>query len=230
MFTSFPEATLPFLAELEANNTKEWFEANRQRYDDLILSPSKAFVEEMGEHLMALVPTINAIPKVNYSLFRIYRDQRFHFDEPPMKTRIGIIFWQGGGKRMQSSSFYLHFDKEKMLIASGIRRFKPPLLAAYREYLREASKRKELAAILEAVTAEGYRLPDRRYKRLPRGFDVQMSHADFLLYDAMYAFTETEASLLNSSLLIDTLYRHYEAMLPLHEWVYAMTLTCDGCK
>ena len=69
MFTSFPEETLPFLAELEANNTKEWFEANRQRYYDLILDPSKAFVEEMGEHLMALVPTINAIAKINHSLF-----------------------------------------------------------------------------------------------------------------------------------------------------------------
>ena len=225
MFTSFPEETLPFLAELEANNTKEWFEANRQRYYDLILTPSKAFVEEMGEHLMALVPTINAIAKVNHSLFRIYRDQRFHFDEPPMKTRIGIIFWQGSGKRMQSSSFYMHFDKEKMMIASGIRKFKPPLLAAYREYLRDTSSRSELVRILDVVTAKGYRLPDKRYKRYPRGFDAKMSHADLLLYDAMYAFTETEASLINAPNFIDTLYRHYEAMLPLHEWVYEMTLT-----
>lgn len=43
-------------------------------YYELVLEPSRAFVEEMGEHLMALVPTINAVPKVNGSLFRIYRD------------------------------------------------------------------------------------------------------------------------------------------------------------
>jgi len=227
VFTAFPKATLPFLAELEAHNSKEWFDLNKERYHDLILNPCRAFVGEMGEHLMALVPTINAIPKVNQSLFRIYRDQRFHFNEAPLKTRIGIIFWQGSGKRMQSSSFYLHFDKETLFVAAGIRKFKPPLLAAYRDYLRSESKRTALVEILDRVRKEGYWLPDQRYKRFPRGFNADMPHAELSLYDAMYAYTETKASLLNSPELIETLYHHYEKMLPLHEWVYEMTLTVE---
>ncbi len=224
MFTSFPEETLPFLAEMQANNSKEWFEANKDRYHACILEPSRAFVEEMGEHLMALVPTINAIPKVNHSLFRIYRDQRFHFDEPPLKKRIGILFWQGSGKRMQSSGFYLHFDTQKLFIASGIRKFKPPLLATYREYIKEPERRESLAKILERISSEGYGLPEKRYKRFPRGFDASMTEAELSLYDAMYAWTETDAKLLNSPELIDILYRRYEAMLPLQQWVYEMTL------
>jgi uncharacterized protein (TIGR02453 family) len=224
MFTSFPEDTLTFLAELEAHNTKEWFAANKERYHDLVLEPSRAFVEEMGEHLMALVPTINAVPKVNGSLFRIYRDQRFHFDEPPLKTRIGIIFWQGTGKRMQSSSFYLHFDSAHVMIASGIRRFKPPLLAAFREYIKSEPRRRELHTLLESLIAKGYRLPEKRYKRFPAGFDQTMPIAELSLYDSMYAYTQSEAALITKTDLIDTLYGHYEAMLPLHEWVYEMTL------
>lgn len=224
MFSAFPEETLSFLAELEANNTKAWFDVNKNRYHDLVLEPSRAFVEEMGEHLMALVPTINAVPKVNGSLFRIYRDQRFHFDEPPLKTHIGIIFWQGSGKRMQSSSFYLHFDSGQMMIAAGIRRFKPPLLAAYRQYIKSEPHRLELHTIIETLKEKSYKLPEHGYKRFPKGFDRNMPLAELSLYDAMYVYTETESSLITKSSLIDTLYAHYEAMLPLHEWVYDMTL------
>jgi uncharacterized protein (TIGR02453 family) len=227
MFTAFPEETLSFLAELEANNTKEWFAANKERYHELVLEPSRAFVTEMGEHLMALVPTINAVAKVNGSLFRIYRDQRFHFDEPPLKTRIGIIFWQGSGKRMQSSSFYLHFDSTHMMVAAGIRRFKPPLLASYREYIKAEPHRRELDALIDALKSKGYRLPEKRYKRLPAGFDPAMPLSEYARYDAMYAYTETDASLITKRRLMDTLYDHYDAMLPLHEWVYEMTLYAE---
>lgn len=224
MFCTFPSKTLSFLTELEANNTKEWFEANKERYRELLLEPSRAFVQEMGEHLMALEPTVIAQPKVNGSLFRIYRDQRFHFDEPPLKTHIGIIFWQGTGKRMQSSAFYLHFDTRTMLIAVGLRRFKPPMLALYRAYIKSDKRRTELKSILDTLLSKGYKLPEPRYKRYPKGFDASMPHAELSLYDCMYAYTETDAGLINDTALLDTLYAHFEAMLPLQQWVYEMTL------
>lgn len=227
MFSAFPSQTLPFLAELEANNTKAWFDENRQRYYDLVLEPSRSFVEEMGEHLMALEPTVNAVAKVNGSLFRIYRDQRFHHDEPPLKTHVGIVFWQGTGKRMQSSAFYLHFDPRELLVAVGLRRFKPSMLAAYRAYIKDEKRRTELHAILAALLAKGYRLPERRYKRYPAGFNAAMPHAELVLYDCMYAYTQSDAALIATPTLIDTLYTHYEAMLPLQQWVYEMTLSAS---
>ena len=84
VFEGFSKEALDFLQEIRENNTKEWFEANRERYEKLILEPSRAYVEEMGEHLMALVPTINAVPKINGSLFRIDRDIRFRKDKTPI--------------------------------------------------------------------------------------------------------------------------------------------------
>lgn len=194
-------------------------------YHELILEPSRAFVEEMGEHLMALEPTINYMPKVNGSLFRIYRDQRFHSNEPPLKTHIGIVFWQGSGKRMQSSAFYMHFDPRNVLIAAGLRRFKPEMLKTFRHYLKSEVNRRELFEILESLKKRGYRLPEPHYKRLPAGFDKTMPYAELALYDCMYAFVEAEATLIEDTVMIDTLYNHFEAMLPLQQWVYAMTLT-----
>ena len=225
MFSHFPAGTLPFLAELEANNTKAWFDANKMLYHELVLEPSRAFVVEMGEHLMALVPTINAVPKVNGSLFRIYQDQRFHFDEPPLKTHVGILFWQGRGKRMACSAFYMHFDARHVLIAGGMRRFKPAMLGAYRSYLRSEPRRRELFAIVTALVSKGYRFPERRYKRYPAGFDASMPYAELSLYDCLYAYTEIDAVLITQASLIDTLYTHFEAMLPLQQWLYEMSLT-----
>lgn len=227
MFSHFPSGTLPFLNELEANNTKAWFDANKMLYHELVLEPSRAFVVELGEHLMALEPTIHFVPKVNGSLFRIYRDQRFHSNEPPLKTHIGIVFWQGSGKRMQSSAFYMHFDPRNVLIAAGLRRFKPEMLKRYRHYLKSEANRRALFEILEGLKQKGYHLPDTRYKRFPAGFDKAMPYVDLSLYDCMYAFIETEAALIEDMAMIDTLYKHFEAMLPLQQWVYAMTLA-DG--
>jgi len=121
-FSGFDEKALPFLESIRQNNNKEWFEAHRDEYEKYILEPSRAFVDEFGEHLMALEPSINFSPKINKSLFRIYRDtRRMGAIKVPLKHRIGVIFWQGAGSRMQSSSFYLHFSPDELFVAAGVR-------------------------------------------------------------------------------------------------------------
>ncbi|MEK6659203.1 MAG: DUF2461 domain-containing protein, partial [Campylobacterota bacterium] len=132
-FAGFKNA-LEFLKSIRKNNNKEWFESNRDEYEKTILNPSKAFVVEMGEHLLALEPNINAEPKINKSLFKIYRDtRRMGANKEPIKSKIGIIFTQGNSKsRLQNSSFYLHFSPDELFVAVGVRWFEKPLLDAYR--------------------------------------------------------------------------------------------------
>jgi len=228
MFNGFSKKSLKFLKEIESNNTKEWFELHKPDYQELILEPSRAFVNEMGEHLQALVPTINAIAKINASLFRIYRDTRFSKNKTPIKTRIGIIFWQGHAKRMASSSFYLQFDPKALMFAAGIRAFKPEVLAAYRLYLKKESNRQSLHNILENIKANGYALPAQRYKRYPKGFDVATSHAYLALFDCMYAFKIIPPNkTFFTPDLVHTAYDVYEDLFPLQQWVYEMTLTVE---
>jgi uncharacterized protein (DUF2461 family) len=45
---SFPPDTASFLADLAANNSREWFEANRARYEAAYVAPGRAFVEAVG--------------------------------------------------------------------------------------------------------------------------------------------------------------------------------------
>ncbi len=226
-FTAFPKASLDFLARIRRNNTKEWFEAHRNEYESLILEPSRSCTIELGEHLQALVPTINATPKVNGSLFRIYRDIRFSKDKTPIKSRIGLIFWQGRGRRMQSSAFYLHFSPDELFVAVGIRGFSPQMLECYREYITVARHRETLHTILESMRSQGFSVPEPHYKRLPRHFDASLRDEVLTRYNSMYVYRVFPPEMIHSSALIPTLYATYEAMLPLQQWVYAMTLTCD---
>lgn len=225
-FQGFAQEALDFLNSISKNNNKEWFEVHKSEYENLILNPSRAFVVEMGEHLQALEPTINAIPKINHSLFRIYRDtRRMGANKLPIKERIGVVFWQGNGKRLQSSSFYMHFSSTELFVAVGVRWFEKPLLDAYREYIKDDTRREQLAHILETILSKGYKIIDKEYKRYPRGFSADMENVELSLYKGMATFSTLDATLiLNADSLIDTLYEIYEDMLPLQQIMYDITL------
>ena len=225
IFKGFPKEGLDFLSNIAINNSKEWFDTHKSEYEEYILKPNKAYVEEMGEHLQILVPTIHAIPQVNKSLFRIYRDARFHLNDP-LKERIGIIFWQGAGHRMQSSSFYMHYDPFEIFIATGIRNFKPPLLLAYRNYIKNDAKREALHTILENLKAKGYHIPQPEYKRLPRESDEEPAYSYLTRYRSMYAYTTfTPDKTFHSEMIIERNFKIYEEMLPLQQWLYEFTCT-----
>ncbi len=228
MFQGFSKKTLPFLAAITQNNNKEWFTAHKKEYEELILEPSRAFVVEMGEHLQALESTIHAEPKINKSLYRIYRDSRRpNAIAMPIKERIGVIFWQGNSKRMQSSSFYLHFSPEELYVAVGVRWFEKPMLDAFREYIKDDARREKLANILTHIKAKdsAYTHLEKGYKRYPKGFSADMKYADLSLYKGMATYKLLDAHLIeNGDKLIDTLYKIYEDMLPLQQLMYEISL------
>ncbi|MGE4418631.1 MAG: DUF2461 domain-containing protein [Sulfurimonas sp.] len=226
-FKGFSKKALPFLEAIRKNNNKEWFEAHRSEYEEYILNPSRIFVQEMGEHLMALEPTIDFEPKINKSLFRIYRDiRRMGANKTPLKSRIGIIFTQGNsGSRLQKSSFYLHFSPDELFVSVGVRWFEKPMLDAYREYIIDESRRVALDKLLKTLEAKGYKTIEKGYKRYPRGFSSEMPSADLSLYKGMATYKILEPKFIeDGDKLIDTLYKIYEDMLVLQRVVYEISL------
>lgn len=225
-FNGFSKKGIEFLKDLSKNNTKIWFENHRHIWEDEIRNPTESFVQDMGETLQILVPSINFKQKVGGSLFKIYRDVRFSKDKTPMKSKIGIIFWQGLGHKMQSSSFYIHFDKDEYFIASGIRNFKQPMLKTFREYLKNEQNRIELFDILEDLKIKGYNIPDKKFKRLPIGFDKEDKHIDLVLYGAMFAYKSFDIDDTFYSFDVATrAFNIYDDMKYLQKWVYEMCLT-----
>ena len=102
----FPE-TLEFFRRLTADNTKEWFDEHKKEYEKYVLDPSRIFVLALGQRLREIAPDIHADPRVNKSLFRIYRDTRFSHDKTPYKNHLGLWFWEGDGPRMECPGILL---------------------------------------------------------------------------------------------------------------------------
>ena len=229
IFTGFPKQGLEFLSNIIINNSKEWLDDHKEEYEKVIVTPNKAYVEEMGEQLQILVPTIHAIPKINKSLFRIYRDARFHRLDP-IKERIGIIFWQGATHRMQSSSFYMHYDPFEVFVATGIRNFKPPLLALYREYIKNDTHRIALHNILEVLKAKGYKVVEPKFKKFPRGLEYleEKEHAYLAKFGSIYAYATFEPdAVFHSEEIVEKNFKIYQDMLDLHQWVYELTCVSE---
>jgi len=224
MFQGFSKKGIALLKEFETNNTKEFFESKRSEYEKYILEPNKAYVQEMGEVLQILVPTIHAIPKINKSLFKIFRDSRFHPVEP-LKNKIGIIIWQGSGHRLQSSSFYMHYSKDELFVATGIRNFKPPLLKTYREYIQDDIKREELHTILEKLQAKGYSIPAPFYKNMPRDCNKENRYSYLYKMKAIYAFkTFLIDEVFFTKKIIERNFAIYQDMAQLQKWCYELSL------
>jgi len=225
-FNGFKKEGIEFLKTLEKNNSKVWFEDHRHIWEQTILTPNKEFIEDMGETLQILVPTIKAFPKVSGSLFKIYRDTRFSKNKTPMKDKIGLLFWQGLGHRMQSSSFYMHYTKQSYFVAAGIRGFKPPLLKTYRKYIKNEKNRESLDKILRNLKQKGYDSTQGKYKRVPKDFTGDESYLYLTKFDSLFAYKEYKIDELFFTIeLMDKLFIIYEDMLELQQWVYEMTLT-----
>ena len=102
-----------FLKDLAENNNREWFKANKDRYDEDVKEPALAFVQAFSAKLEKLSPHFRADPRANGgSLFRIYRDTRFSKDKSPYKTYTGIQFRHYAAKDAHAPGFYLHLCKD----------------------------------------------------------------------------------------------------------------------
>jgi uncharacterized protein (TIGR02453 family) len=220
-FRGFSEKTVRFFQELAANNNREWFTAQRSRYEEHVLWPAQAFVVVMGKRLQRLTPAITADPRPDGSLFRIYRDTRFSLDKTPYKTHLGIYFWEGKGPRLECSGYYFHLEPPRLMLGGGIYFFPRPLLERYRQAALDAEYGAELAAAIKKITARpGFSLGEKHYKRLPPGTDPAHPNAGLLLYNGLYAGWETDVPAeFYSAALIDYCYDKFRPLEPLHRWL-----------
>jgi uncharacterized protein (TIGR02453 family) len=220
-FEGFPRECLEFYRDLAHNNDTAWFADHKADYEEYVLKPARLFVMEMGDRLQAIAPGVNVDPRVNRSIFRIYRDTRFRQDKTPYKTHLGLWFWEGIAPRMECSGFYFHLEADRLLLGAGMYRFPEGLLDKYREYVVDRRHGAALSRAVAEATADGrYSLGGVRYKRVPRGYDPAHPNAALLLHDGLSVGIESgiPEELFTPSLPDYCLERFIPA-LPLHRWL-----------
>jgi uncharacterized protein (TIGR02453 family) len=224
-FQGFSKETLRFFKDLKKNNSKKWFEAQKQDYENYVMQPAKAFVMAMGDKLRTHVPDIVAVPKVNKSLFRINRDTRFSPDKSPYKTNMGIFFWEGNRPRMECSGFYFHLEPKVLMLGVGIYMFPKYLFDTFRNSVVHSKFGEDLADIVAKIEKKkGYQIGGKHFKRVPAGFDASHPHAELLLFNGLHAGVETSIpEELYSKKLVTYCWEKFQPLLPLHSWLVAMT-------
>src|SRR5215471_15655464 len=131
---SFGPELFSFLADLRANNNRDWFAANKQRYEEQLLEPALAFINAFGPRLEKISPHFRADARPSGgSLFRIYRDTRFSKDKSPYKTNVGIHFRHERAKDAHAPGYYLHIGPGEVFVGGGIWRPDTETATAIRE-------------------------------------------------------------------------------------------------
>jgi len=124
-FNGFDADLVQFLKELDKNNDREWFTANKARFEDSVQGPLLEFIEALAPRLEKISPHVVADPrKVGGSLMRIYRDTRFSNDKSPYKTFMAAQFRHAQGKDIHAPGFYIQININETLLGTGI--WQPP--------------------------------------------------------------------------------------------------------
>lgn len=182
-FDGYPKGLQSFFKELKANNSKDWFDANRARFDDEVMGPSVALVSALSEPLAALKPSLSAVPKVNSSIRRIFRDTRFSKDKTPYHTHLHLIFWVGDHPN-RSPGVHLVMADDHFGYGAGHWGFEADQLARYRENIAK-DKGVGVARAVDAVTKTGVVLDDPALARIPAGFDRDARWAGWARYKGL---------------------------------------------
>jgi uncharacterized protein (TIGR02453 family) len=188
-FTGFPREGLTFLVELERNNDRDWFQANRGRYEQLLLEPARDFVEALGDELRKFAPGVNADPRVGGSIARINRDTRFSKDKRPYKNHLDLYFWEGSGKSRESPGYWFRLTPRELILAAGMHHFDRGLLERYRAAVDDATRGAALERAVAKVRSAGFDVGGAHLKRVPRGYNADHPRRELLLHDGLFAWT-----------------------------------------
>jgi uncharacterized protein (TIGR02453 family) len=168
----FSKELFKFLADLRKNNNREWFNANKDRYERWVKEPSLDFISDAGRELRKISQHIVADPRpVGGSFFRIHRDIRFAKDKSPYKTNVGIHFRHSAGKDVHAPGIYLHLNSGECFMGGGM--WMPETAALTEIRSRIVDKPAEWKKVLRSKP----RLSDEEMLvRPPKGIDPNHEH------------------------------------------------------
>jgi uncharacterized protein (TIGR02453 family) len=166
-FAGIPTAALDFYEDLEADNTKSFWTAHKQVYEQSVREPLEALAA-------ALAPEFGS-PK----FFRPYRDVRFAKDKTPYKTHQGLWFGE--------SSMYLHVSAAGLLLAGGYYETSSAQVERLRRAVADDVAGAELERVLAGLRRKDLSVDAATITRVPPGYPKDHPRADLLRYKTLVA-------------------------------------------
>lgn len=203
------EKVLQFLKDLAANNNREWFNANRDRYDESrnkILFITEVLINEIRKFDQD-IPAMD--PKE--CMFRIFRDVRFSNDKRPYKTNFGS-FIAKGGRKSENAGYYFHIEPSGSFIGGGIYMPQAGPLKAIRNHVEKHPE--EYLAIINNPEFKAFfpEMMDHKLKTAPRGIDKDHPYIELLRYKSFAFSCPVSNEILLSENYVETAVNAYKEL------------------
>ncbi|HEY0977351.1 MAG TPA: DUF2461 domain-containing protein [Flavobacteriales bacterium] len=206
-----------FFKELAAHNNKEWFDANRTRYEATVKAPMQAFVGELIQRIRKVDPQVTMEPK--QAIHRINRDIRFSKDKMPYKTYSSAIIQRGEKKDMTTPGMYIELGPENVWIYGGAYLPEKEQLYDIRDAMlkdgkafRKAIAGKDFVKFFGSVQGE-------KNKVLPPEFKGAVAQEPLIANKQFYVAAKLPPKTVTADDLAETVMAHYKAMKPMNDWL-----------
>jgi uncharacterized protein (TIGR02453 family) len=171
-FSGWPDEALEFYEGLAADNSRIYWTAHKQVYEEKVLRP-------MADLLDELAPQFG-----DTKIFRPYRDVRFSKDKTLYKTHIGAMVGSG----------YIQFSASGLAVGDGMYGMAPDQLDRYRSAVASDPAGAELERIIAGLAERGVGVHGRdSLKSAPRGYPPDHPRIGLLRYKGIVAWQEWPA-------------------------------------
>ena len=159
-FTGWPASALEFYAGLEADNSKAYWTEHKRVYDEDVLAPMNALLDELAEEFGS------------GKIFRPFRDIRFSADKSPYKTTIAARLERGG---------FVQLSAQGLDVGAGCHGLASDQLERYREAVDDEDSGEALQRLIAELEGQGMSVDAReRLKGTPRGYPEDHPRAQLL--------------------------------------------------
>ncbi len=207
---------LSFLKDVEKNNNREWFHANKDRYDEA--------KKEFETFINSLIPEIAKFDKdvlglyAKDCMFRIYNDVRFAKNKPLYKSNMGAYIAKGG-KNGGRAGYYFHIENDNCFLGGGIYMPSSENLKLIRQEIYYNFK--EISGILssKALLKHFQMLDDMKVSRVPKEFPKDSESAELLKYKSFTVLCPIEKKQLLSDDLPAVVVQIFKTLVPLNHFL-----------
>src|SRR4029077_7741098 len=183
-FRGFDRDAMQFWHELASEMSKEWFAANKQRYQSVWVEPMLTLLGAVSRGLRARYrPLALAEP----GALRIYRDLRFSRDKTPYKTHIAAIIRLAGDRIAEAgnTALYLQLGVDGEYAGVGCYRFDAARFVRWRRAVVGAPGG-ALLQLIARLRRKGYEVGGYEYyARVPKGLAPDHPRAELLKYKGL---------------------------------------------
>lgn len=213
----FTKEFLKFFKDLEKNNEREWFHANKKRYEEHVKKPFEEFVAVMIDRMQSVDPAIVITPKD--AIFRIHRDVRFSKDKSPYKVQVSGVISSGGRKDMSTPGIYLQLNHKEFAIYSGAYKPDKNQLQGIREAIASDPKGFKKLISAKAFVSKFGAIQGEKNKRIPKEFQEIHEEEPLIANKQFYYTAELPANTALDDKLVKIVMDYYKASIPVSKFL-----------